>query len=365
MASRLERGEWNGNSIICRPLIAFDGTILRACDRAWVLGLLAGLLTLTRPEGVVLAGLIGLGMAFDFTHHATRITCHVLRVACYIGAFALVMLPYLAFNWMVSGALFPNTFYAKAAEYAILFERAPFILRWLELLWIPFIGAQVLLVPGLMYIVVKLVMQRNWRALIPFAWIVLLPALYAARLPVAYQHGRYEMPVIPFIIVYGVWGTVALFERINSWVIRTAWKISIVLTLIVFWLLGALQYATDVAIIDCEMVQTARWIAANAPTDATIAAHDIGALGYYHNRPFIDLAGLVSPEVIPFIRDENRLRDYLLARNAMFVIVFPDWYATLTSDPRFVPVFQTDCAVTREAGEKNMVVYEIRLTAGK
>ena len=336
-----------------------------ARDRAWVLGLLAGLLTLTRPEGVVLAGLIGLGMAFDVTHHATRITCHVLRVACYIGAFALVMLPYLAFNWMVSGALFPNTFYAKAAEYAILFERAPFILRWLELLWIPFIGAQVLLVPGLMYIVVKLVMQRNWRALIPFAWIVLLPALYAARLPVAYQHGRYEMPVIPFIIVYGVWGTVALFERINSWVIRTAWKISIVLTLIVFWLLGALQYATDVAIIDCEMVQTARWIAANAPTDATIAAHDIGALGYYHNRPFIDLAGLVSPEVIPFIRDENRLRDYLLARNAMFVIVFPDWYATLTSDPRFVPVFQTDCAVTREAGEKNMVVYEIRLTAGK
>jgi hypothetical protein len=337
-----------------------------ARERAWVLGLLAGLLTLTRPEGIVLAALIGLGLLFDYTQHASRITYCVLRtaycvwrMACYVGTFALVMLPYLAFNWIVSGALLPNTFYAKAAEYAILFERAPFILRWLELLWIPFIGAQVLLVPGLMYIVIKLVMQRNWRALIPFAWIVLLPALYAARLPVAYQHGRYEMPVIPFIIVYGLWGTGALFERIQSWVIRTAWGISIVVTLVIFWVLGATQYATDVAIIDCEMVQTARWVAANAPPNAVIAAHDIGALGYYYPRPFIDLAGLVSPEVIPFIRDEARLREYLSSRQATWVIVFPDWYPSFDADSRFVPVYRTNCAITRAAGERNMVVYQI------
>lgn len=333
-----------------------------ARERGWVLGLLAGLLTLTRPEGVVLAGLVGLGMTFDFMPHAPRVTHHVWRIACYVGTFVLVMLPYLAFNWLVSGAIFPNTFYAKAAEYAILFERAPFVVRWLELLWTPFIGAQVLLIPGMLYIVVRLMRNREWRTLIPLAWVVVLPAVYAFRLPVTYQHGRYEMPVIPFIIVYGMWGTIALFERINSWVIRTAWKISIGVTLVSFWVLGAMQYATDVAIIDCEMVQTARWVAANVPPDTVIAAHDIGALGYYYPRPFIDLAGLVSPEVIPFIRDESRLRDYLFARRTNLLIVFPNWYATLTADPRFVPVFQTDCAVTRQAGEKNMVVYEIRLT---
>lgn len=321
-----------------------------ARTQTWVLGVVAGLLTLARPEGIVLAALIFLGLAKER---------RLKELGFGLLGFGISVAPYLLFNLATSGTLFPNTFYAKAAEYAILFERAPFLARWLELLWTPFIGAQILLVPGLLYIVGVLVKKREWLALIPFAWILLLPALYALRLPVAYQHGRYEMPVIPFIVIYGLWGTLMLFERLKSWVIRTAWGISIAVVLVVFWLLGAVQYSTDVAIIDCEMVQTARWVAANAPADAVVAAHDIGALGYYFNRPFIDLAGLVTPDVIPFIRDESRLRDYLFARNATFVVVFPNWYSTLTTDPRFVPVFQTDCAVTRSAGEKNMIVYRI------
>jgi hypothetical protein len=265
----------------------------------------------------------------------------------------------LLFNWTTSGALLPNTFYAKSAEYAEVFARAPFITRWIELLFTPFIGAQILLIPGLIYGIAALARERQWRALIPFAWILLLPALYAWRLPVAYQHGRYEMPIIPFIIVYGVWGTAALLARVRNFVVRATWTLSLAATLIAFWIIGAAQYSTDVAIIDCEMVQTARWIAAHAPADAVIAAHDIGALGYFDPRPFIDLAGLVSPEVIPFIREEDRLRDYLFARNATFVVVFPGWYPKFDADPRFVPIHQTNCAVTRAAGEKNMIVYSI------
>ncbi len=336
-----------------------------ARERAWLIGLLAGLLTLTRPEGIALAALIALGMAFDRDTQSTiRNTQYVLRTAYCVSVLVLVVLPYLAFNWMVSGALFPNTFYAKSAEYAELFARAPFVVRWLELLLVPFVGAQILLLPGLIYGVIALARERAWRALIPVAWILLLPMLYALRLPVAYQHGRYEMPIIPFIVVYGIWGTSALLARIKNFVVRTTWMLATVATLIAFWLLGAAQYATDVAIIDCEMVQTARWVATHA-REETIAAHDIGALGYFYPRSFIDLAGLVSPEVIPFIRDENRLREYLFSRQATWVIVFPGWYPSFDADARFVPVYRTDCAVTRAAGEKNLVVYEIRLTASR
>ncbi len=336
-----------------------------ARERAWLIGLLAGLLTLTRPEGIVLAALISLGMAFDSDTQSTiRNTQYVLRTVYCVSVFVLVVLPYLAFNWMASGALLPNTFYAKSAEYAELFARAPFVVRWLELLLMPFVGAQILLLPGLIYGISALARERAWRALIPVAWMLLLPMLYALRLPVAYQHGRYEMPIIPFIIVYGIWGTSVLLARIKNFVVRTTWMLATAATLIAFWLLGAAQYATDVAIIDCEMVQTARWVATHA-REETIAAHDIGALGYFYPRPFIDLAGLVSPEVIPFIRDENRLREYLFSRQATWVIVFPGWYPSFDADSRFVPVYRTDCAVTRAAGEKNMVVYEIRLTASR
>jgi len=338
---------------------------------SWLVGLLAGLLTLTRPEGIVLGALVAVGLALQIldadkhglpqtikTNHP-RLSALIRVQFIYALSFSIVLVPYLAFNLATVGTLLPNTFYAKSAEYAVLFEQTSLLSRFFQLFAQPFFGAQMLLIPGLIYIIVTLARQRQWLALIPFAWMIALPALYAVRLPVSYQHGRYEMPIIPFIALYGVWGTTALFERLKSWVIRATWTLSTAAVLVVFWLLGATQYATDVSIINCEMVGTAQWVAVNVPTDAVVAAHDIGALGYYYNRPFIDLAGLATPEVIPFIRDEGRLRDFLFTRNATFVVVFPDWYSTFSSDPRFVPVYQTDCAVTREAGEKNMIVYRI------
>ncbi len=359
---------WSAVSGMEIPLFVFLSLLLLerfyAHEQGWLLGLVAGLLTLTRPEGIVLAALVCLGEMIEPPRHAehqvSSLRARGVFVVQFAIGFGILLAPYLLFNLTTSGTILPNTFYAKTVEYAVLFDRAPFLARWLQLLAVPWVGAQVLLVPGAVFIGAVLARRREWRALIPFAWLLLLPALYAARLPVAYQHGRYEMTVVPFIALYGIWGTAALIERIKHWVVRTAWAFSIAAALVAFWLLGADAYATDVAIINCEMVDTARWIAANAPADAVVAAHDIGALGYFYPRPFIDLAGLVTPEVIPFMRDEGRLREFLFARGATFAIFFPDWYPSLAADPRFVPVYQTGCAVTRETGGTNMTVYRIR-----
>jgi hypothetical protein len=355
------------------PLFVFLSLVLleryHAHERSWALGLIAGLLTLTRPEGVMLAVLVGLGILLDNVSSrrlvetsSGEVRALAVRVLIYFLGFGVILAPYLALDLATSGTIFPNTFYAKNAEYAVLFSNAPLIVLWLQLLAVPWVGAQILLLPGCIYIVVRLMKNRDYRALIPFAWILVLPALYALRLPVAYQHGRYEMPIVPFILLYGIWGTVELMARIRNFVVRTSWGFSIAAVLVGFWIMGADAYASDVAIIDCEMVQTARWVSANVASDALVAAHDIGALGYYYDRPFIDLAGLVSPEIIPFIRDESRLRDYLFSRKTAFVIVFPDWYNSLTHDSRFVPAYQTNCAVTRAAGGTNMTVYKMLLT---
>ncbi len=367
---------WSAMSGMEIPLFVFLSLVLLeryyAHERSWVLGVVAGMLALTRPEGVALAGFVGIGISLDHVSSRKyenvsngwyqRLGAFAVRVLSYALGFGVVVAPYLAFNLATSGTIFPNTFYAKNAEYAVLFASAPLFLRWLQLLAVPWVGAQILLLPGFIFVVVRLLKNRDYHALIPFAWILALPALYALRLPVAYQHGRYEMPIVPLILLYGIWGTLELFARIKNFVIRTSWGFSIAAVLLAFWIMGANAYATEVAIIDCEMVQTARWVSANVPSGALVAAHDIGALGYYYDRPFIDLAGLVSPEVIPFIRDESRLREYLFSRQTAFVIVFPDWYNSLTSGPRFVPAYQTNCAVTRAAGGTNMTVYKILLT---
>lgn len=285
---------------------------------------------------------------------------YLLTPLAYLVGLAALLVPFFIFNLFASGTLLPNTFYAKNVEYAILLQVSPFPVRWLQLFIVPWIGAQILLLPGFVYIAAVLARRRQWMSLLPMIWVLCLPALYALRLPVAYQHGRYEMPVVPFIVLYGVWGAFVLFKHIRHWVVRQTWVGATVTLLLVFWYLGANAYATDVAIINCEMVETARWVEANAAPDALVAAHDIGALGYYYDRPLIDLAGLVTPDVIPFMRDQGRLRDYILSRGATLVIFFPDWYPDLDTDPQLQVVHRQDCPVAREAGGTDMTVYQVR-----
>ncbi len=363
---------WSAVSGMEIPLFVFLSLLLLAHSmsrtRQWVLGIIAGLLTLTRPEGFVLAALVGAGLLLPSRQEKDRnqpplFTAVVSRVMGYALGFALLIVPYLVFNLAVSGAPLPNTFYAKTVEYSILFQQAPLVSRWLGLAAAPWVGAQVLLFPGLIFAAATVFRERAWRSLIPFGWLLLLPLLYAVRLPVAYQHARYEMPIIPIIALYGIYGTDLLLGRLRARLLRATLVISTAVLLMAFWVIGAGQYSEDVAIIDCEMVQTAQWVASNAAPNAVVAAHDIGALGYVYPRPIIDLAGLVSPEVVPFMRDEGRLRDFLVSRRATHVIFFPDWYPSLASDPQFVPVYRRNCPVARGGSDTDMVVYEITVTA--
>jgi hypothetical protein len=46
----------------------------------------------------------------------------------------------------------------------------------------------------------------------------------------------------------------------------------------------------------------------------------------------IDLAGLITPDVVPFIRNTAGLREYLDAKSADYLIVFPGQYPALVGD---------------------------------
>lgn len=357
---------WGAVSGMEIPLFVFLSLLLLerffARERLSVLGVIGGLLVMTRPEGLVLAGLVGMASvrgAIRDQIHGQESRHVITSVLEYSICMAVVLSPYLLINLSGNGTLLPNTFYAKNAEYAEVIETVPFVLSWFQLLGVTLVGAQVLLVPGMLYIAAVLFTYREWVKLLPLGWALILPGLFALRLPVAYQHGRYEMPIIPILLIYGVWGTGALFERMRNRIVKLTWGLSTTALVLVFWYLGASAYAVDVSIIDCEMVGSARWVAANVPPDALVAAHDIGALGYFYPRPFIDLAGLVSPEITPMIRDQTRLRDYLLARGATFAVFFPDWYPSLSTDPSFIRVNEQNCDAARQAGGTDMVIYAI------
>jgi arabinofuranosyltransferase len=87
-----------------------------------------------------------------------------------------------------------------------------------------------------------------------------------------------------------------------------------------------------------------------------IAVHDIGAIGYFSNRKLVDLAGLVSPQVIPFIRDEKKLADYLDRQNIDYLVTFPTWYVELPKHGTVV--FDTNGKYAPKLGGENMRVYQ-------
>jgi hypothetical protein len=341
-----------------------EQTIVRAIG----IGLVAGVLVLTRPEGVVLAGLVLLGMVgvpWPSTRDEFRLRLVAAGVA--LAAMAVVLSPYVAFNLRTSGSIFPNTFYAKQAEYR---AELPIWTRLWRVLSPTLVGAQALLLPGFVYSVYRLVPQsrerRNWPAILPVVWWLAILGLYALRLPVNYQHGRYTMPSIPLLILYGAWGTAEMIHPHSShlWVrvLSRSVPAAIAILALLFWWRGASVYRGDVGFIEGEMVAVARWLGEHSAPGDLIAVHDIGAIGYLTDRPLLDLAGLITPEVIPFITDAGQLADWMAGRGAAYAVFFPDFsptYAQLAADPRFQQLHCADHAWTRAAGHQNLCVYRL------
>ena len=331
------------------------------------IGLLSGVLVLTRPEGLALAGMVILGLViFPRPADRSQLRNRLMAAGLSLLAFACVLAPYLAFNLRTSGSIWPNTFYAKQVEYL---SDWPLSVRFWRVLSPTLAGAQVLLLPGFVYAVYLLLRRRAWAALLPLAWWLALLSVYALRLPVNYQHGRYVIPTIPWLLIYGSWGTAtALRPRSPSMIVRVLSRgmpVAIALLAVLFWGRGALAYGDDVGFIEGEMMSMARWIDENTPSDAIIAVHDIGAVGYLTDRPLLDLAGLITPEVIPFMTDAVKLADWMLESGAEYAIFFPDFsptYKDLHADVRLEQIHCTGYSWTQGAGLENMCAY--RLTGG-
>ncbi len=317
-------------------------------------GLLIGIGIWVRPDGITLLGPAALTALL--AEHVWRKRFRAL-LDLFIGS-GTPFLFYLLFNVRLNGAPWPNTFYAKQAEYAIL-RQAPLLERYAEQWLQPLVGVGAFLLPGAVLWLVVVWRRRDWHTLAAMVWFAAYLGLYAWLLPVTYQHGRYVMPAMGIFFVWGLLGlwrlatTPASPRLVRS--LLVGWRAGIYLLALLFWIQGGMAYARDVAFIESEMVATARWVNEKLPDDVLIAAHDIGALGYFDSHPLLDLAGLVSPQVIPFLRDETRLAAYLDAQGADYLVVFPDWYPSLVANRE--PVFVTNAPYAPAQGGTNMAVY--------
>lgn len=345
----------SGMETLLQALLATSVLVLLATGsrRYLATGLLTGLSVWARPDGLTLAGPVLLALLTVEPSIRAKARAALMFL---IGIGALV-LPYLVFNLVLSDRPLPNTFYAKQAEYAAWQSQSP-LLQVGALLLQLLTGPALLLLPGFITWIVHTVRSRDVRMAAAMLWCGGYLLLYIVRLP-PYQHGRYLMPAMPAFFLFGLLGSFDLMGRAltRRWleVLRRGWQLALPLLTAGFLVLGARSYGQDVGWIETEMVATAKWVAAALPPGAVVAAHDIGALGYFDDHPLIDMAGLVSPEVIPFLRDQVRLRQFLDSRGAQYLIAFPTLYPELTAG--LPAVHKSDSPFAVSLGAPAMVVY--------
>ncbi|OGO47532.1 MAG: hypothetical protein A2Z30_00605 [Chloroflexi bacterium RBG_16_64_43] len=323
-------------------------------DAALGLGLVAAVGVWIRPEAILALPFLGLGATLARGSQRQR----VWRGIAVLSPALISLLLYFTFNRLLGGGIWPNTFYAKQVEYGVLRGEG----------WVQRVGGQsaailagplVVLAPFLLVVVYSALKQRRWERLVPMAWMIAHVAAYTARLPVSYQHGRYLIPVIPLGLLYGAAGLRMVWARMRGGLagrvlVRGAW-LSWGAVGLAFLVLGGRAYVRDVGLIDEEMVATARWVEAHTPEGAVIAAHDIGALGYYAERRLVDLGGLTSAAALTVLRDPRELAQFLTHEGSDYLVTFPGLYPLVGK--RCLAEFSSGGSISPALGGENMRVY--------
>jgi hypothetical protein len=144
--------------------------------------------------------------------------------------------------------------------------------------------------------------------LLPVAFVVLLPALFAARgLSVGARHLLLVIPLVHWIMWWAVdrsWSG----ERNESHAWARATIIGVVLAAVVVTMnLAAYRRAVTSPALRREqasnrtLIHWGRWLGANA-RGALVATDTPGALGYYGQARILDLRGLFTPALEPIRR---------------------------------------------------------------
>ena len=296
----------------------------------YLMGLVTGLTFLVRPEGFFLGAIYGLKLMITNRNHPGKF---LFTVVTFTAVLLIVVTPWIIFNLNYGGRPFPNTISSKFIQYGYPWS----LWHSLKYLWNVIIyflnGPLMLLVPSMGFAIYRALSARKMDFLYPLAWPLILIGLYAVALPAIYHHGRYLMPLIPLLVVYGVEGLSKLLEKlpVKSLLRPTMW-LTLGAMIFVLWVNGASTFALQTELLNDSHMQAARWVDVNTPMDAIIATHDIGIVGYITQRQIVDLAGLVTPQVIPIMGDQIKLAEYVRERHVTYLIVFSGYYREMLAE---------------------------------
>ena len=354
----LSYAEVAGSESLLFAFLALGAAWAYMRNRMTIASILMGFAVVARPEALLLVPivlLIALAIRLWEGDQNNFLTWDDIQENLLLVAPALfAAVAWGVYNWSVTGLVLPNSFYVKTQEFTLL------DIGNLLAIWKGYLGQTSYL--------------DGYRAIVTFS-LILLGAFYGLRLrgpqtlilimvPVAlvyafsvlvplpdedwsYSFRRYLDPILPFVVVLVAIGVAASWRWSAAFVISqkrldaesrkrvrfTAATIVLALALVPLsglpfkWLQHLPEYSISVRNVAEVSIPIATWIDENLPTDARVGVFSPGALGYFSDRPLIDLSGVNYHEAIgmsPFEAASRLQVDYTVAFDNIYVRSWPN-----------------------------------------
>lgn len=330
-------------------LIIFIIYLYLKTKKIYLVSFLSGILTLTRPEGAILFFVILIDLIGK--NNFKKIFFSIL-------IYSLTLLPYFLFNIIISGNLFPNTFYAKVYFTQPRLSFIKYISYLIFYIW----GGLLFLFPFFIYNIIKNYKNPKYFILIFFP--LFFVSFYIIYFPLLVHYGRYIMPVFPFYIFLGVEGIFKLFSKdypIKKIVFSLFWILFIISFFINFYFNNmADYYAMSVENINNMQVKIGRWLNKNTEKYSIVATNDIGAIGFFSKRKIIDTYGIITPEIIPLKKNESKILKFLKNKKVDYLVIFPNWYPKIAESKELIKIYEVQLKNNVICGDKKMVVYKTK-----
>lgn len=277
-----------------------------------------GLLFLTRGDGILVAFIV----LADFLWRRRRFPWQQMFL------FALLTVPWLLYSLFTFGSIFPNSLYAKAgqAHKSLLGGEIGSFLYGVGV-----IARDSLRQSRLHYIfaplwlagLVSLARQRPRWSLVMIPWMIVYALAYellgVLRFPWYYAP---LWPGLALLAAEGVACVLALVGQLGETRRWHGWRYMQITGAI---LLAVVMLSAQMASLahmrsstipphNQTYISVGNWLRENTPTDATVAAIEIGIIGYYSDRKIIDTMGLITPGMTDHLSDWMQTARYAVLR---------------------------------------------------
>jgi hypothetical protein len=303
-------------------MLALAAFLLYAGDRPLWAMVPAALATLTRSDGVLVAGILGLDVLIRQHRFPWRM------VLLYGGLIA----PWYIFSWLYFGSPFPTTLMAKQQQASMAISEG-FASGFLTTVLRPYSRKPLYWLHGgffLFGIAYAALKKQRWLLLLAWGLLYFLGYTFLG----VSRYFWYYAPLVPVFIALVGLGVSGLYRQLPfDW--QDGWQgraLLFVLLALMLWpqSRGVRWQSTHIDPRYYIYRDVGEWLAANTPSDASVGTLEVGIIGYYARRRMIGFAGLLQPEVARQMTSDTTYQD--TARWAIrsyhpdYLVLNPTWF---------------------------------------